>query len=212
MKCITQSGISGAPTLTVAFNGQSQTESGFLVVAVTGEVVSVDKTSISAVQKQDIIITVNEAPSTDINDYEGILESPLSFILMKVNSITPNGSNFDFNVRFPGAPRGEEFTIYLAYNYERYASTHLLSTETTLSDITLTGGSGTTVSKNGGNQLTLTGTAFSTDIDDLVVVVGSSKATIVSSTGTEIVVRVPSTDTLGETELGVYQKPNIEVP
>ena len=211
IKCIAPSDLTGSLDLTVTFNGKTQTESGFTVSTVSESVVGVDKTSVSAVQKQNLVITADSAPSSNIDDYYGLLVSPTKELRMKVNSIAANGGNHDFTVRFPGAPGGDDFTVYLVYNGQRFASTHTLSTQTSMTDISVTGSSGTDVSKHGGNVITITGTAFSTDIDDLIVLVGASKATIVTSTGTEITARVPLSETEEEAEVSVFQKPNVPV-
>ena len=59
--------------------------------------------------------------------------------------------------------------------------------------------------------MTLTGTAFSTDITDLeIVFAGKIKGTIVSSTGTEVKARIPAYSTTGDAAITFFQKPNIE--
>ena len=210
--CTAPAGLAvGSISLSVTFNGKTQTTSGLTVTSPTYTLNSVDKGSISAVQKQNLILNGDAAPSNDVNDYYGLLVSPTKQIRMKINNIAANGANFDFTARFPGAPGGDVYNVYLVYNDQRYASLVTLSTETKISAISIGGSGSLDVSTNGGNILTLTGTAFSTDINDLIVVVGKQKGTILTSTGTEVTARIPRTTLpAGVAEVTFFQKPNIE--
>ena len=173
-------------------------------------VLSIDKPSVSPVDKQNLVITANGGPSLNKDDYYGILVSSEKTIKMKVNEITTNGSNYDYKVRFPGAPKGDTFNVYLVHNNQRFASTVTLSTETSVTGLRIQGGSNNDVSIHGGNIIILTGTAFSNDIGDLEIVVGKQKGTVISSTGTEVQARIPAVTTAAEAEVTFFQKPNIE--
>jgi len=210
--CTAPAGLTvGSMSLSITFNGKTQTQAGLTVTAPANTLSSIDKTSISAVQKQNLILTADAAPSTNVSEYYGLLVSPTKQIRMKINNIAANGTNFDFTARFPGAPGGEIFNVYLVYNGQRYASLVTLSTVTEISALTVVGSGALDVSTNGGDIISLTGTAFTTDINNLIIVVGNQKGTIISSTGTVVTARIPRTTLApASATITLFQKPNIE--
>ena len=200
----------GAITVSLKFNSKTNTTSGLTVSDPAYNVESVDKPSVSAVEKQDLVITADSRPSTDLTKYHGLIVSPTTTIKMKVNSIVQDGSKYKYTVRFPGAPKGETYNLYIVYETQRFGSTTTLSTVTAVTALSVDGASNTNVNLNGGNTLILTGTAFSTDITDLVIVVGNSKGTVLSSNGTEVRALTPAGASAAEAEVTFFQKPNIE--
>lgn len=209
--CISPAGLTGPEIdLNLKINELTYTKKDIPVLSPSNEVTAVDKTSLSPVEKQNILITADAKPSDDKNDYHGLLVSSTKTLKMKVNDITANGDKFDYNVRFPGAPKGDIYNVYLVYKGERFKSLLKVSTETSITGIEIDKGSDASI--HGGNIIILTGVAFSTDINDLALVVGSQEADIVSSSGTEVKARIPSTKKAGKAEVGLFQKPNIESP
>ena len=213
IQCVTPSGLTGPLSVTVTVNGKTGTlNPPFTVTAVTDQVLSIDKTSVSPVEKQDLVITANAATSTDVNDYVAIIETATKTIKMKVNDITANGANWDFTVRYPGTPSGDVWTVYIELNGQRYASLATLSTEVSVSDIAVVGNANTELSTAGGELVEITGTGFTNVDNDVIVVFGNSRGTVISSTDTLITVRAPDSATAQSSEVTVFLRPNIEVP
>ena len=211
--CTTLSGLSGSPKVTVAFNGQTQEyATAFTVNTATNSVTSIDKTAVSPVLKQDLVITLSSTPSSTASDYTGVLVNTDRTIYMKVNSVDTSAKTV--TARFPGAPKGEDFTVFVEYNGSRFLSSVTLSAITKITAIEITTTLPTaksTIGTTGGDTVKLTGTGFSTTLTDNIVVFGNVKADVVSATITELVVRANPSATAGSVEITAFLKPNIVV-
>ncbi|CAI2373695.1 unnamed protein product [Moneuplotes crassus] len=200
----------GGISLSVTLNGKTHSQDDLTVSAPAYNVASIDKSSVSAVQKQNLVITADSKPGSNLSEYHGLLVSTTKSIKMKVNSIVEDNGVFKYTVRFPGAPKGDTYNVYLVHNDQRFGSTTTLSTETSITGISIEGQGDSNVSIHGGNIIALTGTAFSTDITSLVMVIGQQKGTVISSTGTEVKARIPAVIEAAEAEITFFQKPNVE--
>lgn len=212
--CISPEGLTGTPQITVSFNGKSTTyATTFTLNDVTQEVTGIDKPSICAVQKQNVVITVSDTPSSDPNDYRAIIIANDYEIFMRVNSVDTDAKTL--TARFPGTPDLNEYYVYVEYfdgtDFMRYNSNTVLNTNSTVStiEITTSGDAKTEISTTGGDLITITGVGYSTNPDNHVVVIGTNIADIVSSSDTQIVVRAPPSDNAASAEVIVYLKPNL---
>jgi hypothetical protein len=221
LTCLTPAGLSGSPVVQVTFNGISQNMTGTLSVStVTESVVSVSPSAVSPTLKQDLVIEVSSTPSSNVNDYEAIIESAYKTTRMKVNAVDTSAKTL--TVRFPGSPKGYEYYVNVVYNGARYNSDVILDarSEVTGAEITTNAPDAKDhLSHFGGDLIKLTGTGFSSTLSDNIVVFGNDKvATIVSATVNEMVIRAPYIDDAyfvgdedGLLDVGftVYLKPNI---
>jgi parallel beta-helix repeat protein len=216
--CIAPSGLSGSPTLTVAFNGKTHTHSTpFTVSVVANTVDSINKPVLCPVEKQDVVITISDFMNGDsvADNYRGLLISDGYEIYLRINEI--NASTKELTARFPGAPRFDTWTLHIEYKvddttYARFVSDITVSTEASISAVAITtsGDPKVGVSTTGGDLITITGQGFSTDSDNHIVLFGGANiATIVSTSATQIVVRAPASETDGTQEIKVYLKPNL---
>ena len=115
IKCVSPSGFTGSPQITVTFNRKSTTYATALTLsAVTESVTAIDKTCIYPVEKQDAIITVSNTPSSNINDYTKIIVPASTEIYMKVNTV--DTATDQLTARFPGVPNFAEYYVYVEYN------------------------------------------------------------------------------------------------
>ena len=215
IKCVSPSGLTGSPQITVSFNGKSTTYATALTLStVTESVTSVDKTSVCPVEKQDLVITVSDTPSTNIAYYTGIIISANTEILMRINAV--DTTTKQLTARFPGAPDFAEYYVYVEYNdgsgAKRYNSNVVISTNSTITGISITtDNSGkTNVSTSGGDIVEITGTAFSTDASDHIVIFGSAKAEIISAASTLLTVRAPVHNSDESVAVSVFLLPNLE--
>lgn len=211
--CSVPAGLSGSPQVTLTFNGKTSTyATAFTVNIVSNTVTGVNKSVVSPVEKQDLVISVSHTPSSTASDYVGVLVSSERTIFMKVNAVDTSAKTL--TARFPGAPRAEQFTLFVDYSGERYNSAVFLTAAAKVTGIEITTTlptAKTTIGTTGGDTVKLTGEGFSTNINDNIVVFGSVKTEIVSATLNEIVVRAGAFASAGEQEVTAFLKPNIEM-
>ena len=189
--CTTPKGLPTAAKVTVAFNGKSlQYSTAFTVSQSSDQVISIDKTTVCPVLKQDIVITVSSTPSSNTNDYAGVIVNNSKTIYMRINSVDTTAKTL--TARFPGSPQNDDYIVYIVYNGARYKSTVTLSARSTITAIQILtpGSSKTSISTTGGDTITITGTGFLTILSDNQVVFGDNTyADVISATSTQIVVR-----------------------
>jgi hypothetical protein len=206
-------GLSGSPQVTVTFNGKTHTfATTFTVNIVSYTVTGIDKSVVSPVEKQNLVISVSHTPSSTASHYIGVLVSSERTIYMKINSVDTSAKTL--TARFPGAPKAEQFTLFVDYSGERYNSAVFLTTAAKITGVEITTTLPTfksTVGTTGGDTVKLTGEGFSSNIDDNIVVFGSIKTEVVSATLNEIVVRTGASASTGELEITAFLKPNIEM-
>lgn len=210
--CTTPKGLANAAKVTVAFNGKSlEYATAFTVADSSQQIVSVDKPTICPVLKQDIVITVSSTPSSNPNDYTGIISNSVRTIYMRVNKVDTTAKTL--TARFPGSPANDDYTVFVEYNGDRYKSSVTVSAKSTITAIQVTtpGSSKTSISTTGGDTITITGTGFSTTLVDNQVVFGANTyAEVVSATSTQLVVRAGSYSTAGSADVKVFLKLSVE--
>ena len=208
--CLSPRGLTGTPTVTVAFNLKTATSiDTFTINTSTYSVTSVNDTNICPVLKQDLEIVVSDTPSANADDYAGVLvNSNLYTIYMRVNAVN-QGTN-TLTVRFPGSPSNSDYTVYVEYNGERFASAVTIGVKSTITAIAITTtGSPAALSTTGGDTITITGTGFSTTMADNVVRFGNTNANVVSATETQLQVEAGSTTQNGTVDVSVLLKLSI---
>jgi hypothetical protein len=139
---------------------------------------------------------------------------------MKVNEVDTSSNTL--TVRFPGSPKGYEYYVTVFYNGVRFNSDVILDARSEVTNVEIVTSSSDVkqhLSHFGGDLVKLTGTGFSSNLNDNIVVFGKDKvATIVSAEVTEMVIRTPYVnegyfrgieDGLKDFDFAVYLKPNI---
>ena len=210
--CITPKGLSNSSKVTVAFNGKSlEYSTAFTINQSSQQVISIDKTTICPVLKQDIVITVSSTPSSNPNDYTGIIVNDSKSIYMRINKVDTSAKTL--TARFPGSPKNDDYTVFVEYNGDRYQSAVTLSAKSTITSIQITtpGSSKTSISTTGGDTITIIGTGFSTTLGDNLVVLGDNTyAEMISATSTQLVSRAGSYKNSDTLEFKVFLKLSIE--
>lgn len=198
--------------ITVTFNTKSKEHTtAFTVNASTESVVSVDKPAICPVLKQDIKITVSKADNTNPSAYTAVLVHDSTSIYMRVNSV--NTSTKTLTARFPGSPLNTEYYVYVEYNNERYSSNVKVNAKSQIDSyeiITTAPVAKSEISTTGGDRVKITGTGFSTNLQDNVVQFGNVYADVLQATQTELIVRAGPSSVKGSVEIKVFLKMSIE--
>jgi hypothetical protein len=197
--------VTDTPSLTITFNGKTYTHSTpFTVSAAPGSVQSVSPVAVSPPIKQDLVIEVSTLPSSDPNDYIGVLDGPdVDLLRMKVRTIDTGSSTL--TVRYPGSPKNAEYKVYIEYNGERYDSSVTLQATSYITGFTIdtVGDPKEMISTTGGDKVTVQGHGFSTNKEEMIVQFGDATATVIESTFDSVTVRAaPFED--GKTEIKVF--------
>jgi hypothetical protein len=209
--CVSPQNLLNMNQITVAFNGKSETYStGFSISDYSESVVSVNKVIICPVLKQDIEITLTATPSGNPLLYRGILMNGETTIYMKVNSV--DTVNNKVTARFPGSPSNAQYHVYVEYNGNRYKSSQTVDAKSEINAVEITTDSPNTkseLSTTGGDEVTITGTGFSTTLSDNIVKIGDSLADVISATDTEIKLLAPANAAV-TAEFFVFLKLSVE--
>jgi len=134
---------------------------------------SVDKTDVSPILKQTLTFIVDEVNFTD-----ELKQNELTVKLLGANkyvrdlyimSVTSTATLKSFTVKFNGAPVGDYTFDVTSTSPSKYGKLAFPSAFTFKTSSTITGISPTSGSVFGGTLLTITGTNFSTKLDDQAV-------------------------------------------
>jgi len=209
--CTSPQGMTDNSQVTVAFNGKSKMyASTFGVTESDDSVVSVDKSSICPVLKQDIVITVSATSSSNPDEYTAILMNEDTTIHMRVNSV--DQSSKQLTARFPGSPKNAIYYVYIEQGGVRFKSSVTINAKSTIESIEIITGDGSKseISTTGGDIVKIDGTGFSTVLSDNIVMIGSYYSDVLTATETELTVRAGKASVSGSSEVMVFLKLSIE--